>query len=37
MEDLSPSEKLKLSQVFKSFDLDGDGILTRDELITDQR
>jgi len=34
MEGLTPDQKLKLQEIFKAFDADGDGILTRDELVT---
>ena len=34
MEQLSDEQKEKLQEIFKTFDADGDGVLTRDELLS---
>lgn len=34
MDELTKEQKEKLSEIFRTFDVDGDGVLTRDELVS---
>ena len=34
MEQLTDAQREKLQEIFKAFDTDGDGVLSREELIT---